>query len=84
MIAVLTTTDPVKISAVSALLKGEGVACEVFDAQVGGVLAAVIPLRLMVADEDATQARRLLREAGFVEAKDGDWDLALPSSDEAP
>jgi hypothetical protein len=32
-------------------------------------------MRLMVADEDASAARRVLRQAGFVEAKDGDWDL---------
>jgi hypothetical protein len=75
MIAILTTTDEVKLGAVRALLGGEGVASEVFDRAAGSLWRAVIPMRLMVADEDASAARRVLRQAGFVEAKDGDWDL---------
>ena len=76
MIAILTTTDAVKFSAVAALLGDSGVACEAFDTGAGGIYPSIIPRRLMVADEDADTARRLLREAGFVEAADGDWDLA--------
>jgi hypothetical protein len=76
MIAILTTTDPVKLSAVAALLADGGVACETYDVGAGGLYPAILPRRLMVADEDAAAARRLLREAGFVEAKDGDWDLS--------
>ena len=76
MITLLATTDPVKLTAVAALLADGGVACETFDTGAGGLYPAIIPRRLMVADEDAAAARRLLREAGFVEAKDGDWDLA--------
>jgi hypothetical protein len=76
MIALLTTTDPVKLSAVRALLAGEGVDCETFDTAAGDLFRAVIPVRVMVADHDRDRARRILREAGFVEAKDGDWDLA--------
>ena len=75
MIAILTTTDQVKLSAVRALLASEGVASEAFDSAVGNLWRAVIPLRLMVADDDADPARRVLRQAGFVEARDGDWDL---------
>ncbi len=76
MIAILTTTDVVKLGAVRALLAGEGVESEVFDQAAGALWRAVIPQRLMVADDDAASARRVLRQAGFVEAKDGDWDLA--------
>ena len=76
MIAILTTTDEVKLGAVRALLAGEDVASEVFDQAAGSLWRAVIPMRLMVADKDADSARRILRQAGFVEAKDGDWDLA--------
>jgi hypothetical protein len=82
MIALLTTTDAVKISAVCALLADGGVDCETFDTATGNLLAAIIPVRVMVADHDRDRARRLLREAGFVEAKDGDWDLS--PSREAP
>ena len=76
MIAILTTTDEVKLGAVRALLAGEGVASEVFDRAAGSLWRAAIPMRLMVGDNDANDARRILRQAGFVEAKDGDWDLA--------
>ena len=76
MIAVLTTTDPVKLSAVRALLTSEGVDTEAFDTAAGDLWRAVIPVRVMVANGDLDRARRILREAGFVEASDGDWDLA--------
>lgn len=76
MIAIMTTIDEVKLGAVRALLTGEGVSCEVFDQAAGALWRAVIPQRLMVADDDAAAARRILRQAGFVEANDGDWDLA--------
>ena len=75
MIALLTTTDTVKLSAVQALLAGEGIDAEVFDAAAGALWRAVIPMRVMVADDDAPRARRALKEAGFSEARDGDWDL---------
>ncbi|MGA2954013.1 MAG: DUF2007 domain-containing protein [Caulobacteraceae bacterium] len=76
MIALLTTSDPVKLSAVAALLVEGGVVSETFDVAAGGLYPAIIPKRIMVADEDLAAGRRLLRQAGFVEAKDGDWDLA--------
>jgi len=82
MIALLTTTDLVKVSAVRALLAGGGVNCETFDTATGNLWAAIIPVRVMVANDDRDRARRLLREAGFVEARDGDWDLS--TSRQAP
>jgi hypothetical protein len=75
MIALLTTPDPIKLGAVRALLSQEGVASQVFDAAAGALWKAVIPMRLMVAEADADAARRILRQSGFVEAADGDWDL---------
>ena len=78
MIALLTTTDEVKLRAVRALLAGEGVEAEVFDQAAGTLWPAVIPMRLMVADDAADDARRVLRLAGFREASDGDWDLTAP------
>ena len=75
MIALVTTIDEVKLGAVHALLTGEGIAAEVFDTAAGSLWRAVIPMRLMVAEEDADAARRILRQAGFAEARDGDWDL---------
>jgi hypothetical protein len=76
VIALLTTTDAVKLTAVAALLADGGVAYETFDVGAGGLYPAIIPKRIMVADEDLAAGRRLLRQAGFVEARDGDWDLA--------
>jgi len=75
MIALLTTTDAVKLSAVHAVLSGEGIAAEVFDAAAGALWAAIIPMRVMIADDDLPRARRALKAAGFNEAGDGDWDL---------
>jgi hypothetical protein len=75
MIAVLTTTDPIKLSAIQALLGAESVETTVFDTAAGGLWRAIIPMRLMVDENDLPRARWALRAAGFVEAADGDWDL---------
>jgi hypothetical protein len=75
MIALLHTTDLVKLSAVQALLRDLGIDAEVFDAAAGALWRSIIPIRLMVADADLPRARRALVEAGFREAADGDWDL---------
>jgi len=75
MIAILTTTDPVKLTAVQALLAGADVESRVFDTAAGGLWRAIIPMRLMIDEQDASRARWALRGAGFVQAADGDWDL---------
>ena len=77
MLVILTTTDAIKLTAVQAILADAGVAAEVFDTAAGGLWRAIIPLRLMIDDADDAPARRALREAGFVEAGDGDWDLRV-------
>jgi hypothetical protein len=75
VIALLTTTDAIKLGAVQSRLAGEGVATEVFDGHAGRLWGAIIPLRLMVDEADLARAKRILREGGFVEASDGEWDL---------
>lgn len=70
MRAVMKTGDLVAVDYARAVLRGEGIACEVFDDQMcimeGGIGA--FPRRLMVADDDFARASALLREAvpGFV------------------
>ncbi len=75
MIAILITSDAIKLSAARAMLTGASVKSVVFDAAAGGLWGAMIPLRLMVDEGDGARARWALRAAGFVEAGDGDWDL---------
>lgn len=77
LIAVLTTTDPVKLSAVQALLTSADIESEVFDRAAGGLWTSIIPLRLMIANEDRAKARTILTESGWVAAGDGDWDLVV-------
>ncbi len=72
----MTTTDAVKLSAARALLSAENIASNVFDTAAGGLWRQIIPLRLMVDEDDLARARWVLRGAGFNEAADGDWDLA--------
>ena len=76
MIALLTTIDRVKLSAIGSLLVGAGIDHQVFDGAAGSLWTAIIPMRLMVGEDDLTGARYALRTAGFVAAGDGDWDLA--------
>ncbi len=63
----LRTNDPVQISFVSALLKDAGIVFDVFDGHTsileGSVMA--IQRRLVVLDEDADEARRILKDAGL-------------------
>jgi len=80
VIAILTTTDAVKLSAIQALLAGADVESSVFDTAAGALWRAIIPMRLMISDDDASRARWALRAAGFVEAGDGDWDLKPASA----
>ncbi len=74
MIALLTTTDPVKLSAAQAILLGAEIESAVFDRAAGTLWTSIIPQRLMVAAEDVPKARRALAEARWVAASDGDWD----------
>ena len=62
----VTSNDPVRLSFLTALLGDAGIAAFVLDAHTAAVEGSIgaIPRRLMVADEDEQQARRVLRDAG--------------------
>jgi len=67
MIELLRTNDPVIISYIEALLRDAGIAHFVADQNMSileGSLG-VLPRRVMVTEDDADRARRLLRDAGF-------------------
>ena len=62
---VLKTNDPVLLDFAQVVLSNAGIPAVVFDAHMSvmdGSLG-ILPRRLMVADEDFEQARRVLREA---------------------
>ncbi|HYD67691.1 DUF2007 domain-containing protein [Azospirillum sp.] len=62
----LRTTDVVRLSWVTALLADAGIDAVVFDTHTSILEGSIgaIPRRLMVADADEAEARRVLREAG--------------------
>lgn len=66
MIEVHRANDPVEISFVRAVLQEAGIDCFVADDQTsslyGGSLKQLRP-RILVADDDAEEARRLLKDA---------------------
>ncbi|MEO8714309.1 MAG: DUF2007 domain-containing protein [Acetobacteraceae bacterium] len=66
MRVIATSNDSVRLSFLSALLADAGIACLLLDqhASVMEGSAGAIQRRLMVADDDAPQARRVLAEAG--------------------
>lgn len=66
MQTVVLTNDPVQISFVRALLRDAGIECLVFDEFASGVEGSIgaIPRRLVVADDDAAEARLILAESG--------------------
>lgn len=66
MHVVATSTDPVRISFLAALLSDAGIASVVLDAHISAVEGGIgaFPRRLAVHAEDASRACRLLRDAG--------------------
>jgi len=67
MIELVRTNDPVVISFIEALLRDAGIAHFVADQNMSileGSLG-VLPRRVMVTEDDADQARRILKDAGF-------------------
>ncbi len=78
MIAFLTTTDPVKLSAAEALLSAAGVTAVVFDRAAGTLWTSIIPMRLMIDNGDARIAKTVMAAAGWIRAADGDWDFVDP------
>lgn len=66
MRTIATSNDPVRLSFLAALLADAGIASLLLDqhASVMEGSSGAIQRRLAVADADATQARRVLAEAG--------------------
>jgi len=66
MIELLRTNDLVKLSFLDAVLRDGGIETIVLDQHMSVLegSAAAIPRRLMVSDEDAEAARRILRDVG--------------------
>ena len=66
MDVLLATNDPVRLSFLVALLRDAGIEALLLDGQMSAVEGSIgaIPRRLAVSEEDAGQARRVLREAG--------------------
>ncbi len=67
MIELLRTNDPVVISFVEALMRDAEISCLVADQSMSimeGSLG-VLPRRVLVREEDAAQARRILSDAGI-------------------
>ena len=66
MQVVATSTDPVRISFLAALLRDAGIACVVLDAHISAVEGSIgaFPRRLAVRKEDGAAALRVLAECG--------------------
>jgi hypothetical protein len=66
VIEVLNTNDPVKLSFAQAVLKEAGIRAVVLDAETAGLFGGALPWikrRVLVPDEMAEKARRVLAEA---------------------
>jgi hypothetical protein len=63
----LRTNDAVLITAVEAILKGAGIDCMVADNYMSVMEGSigVLPRRVMIVEDDAVKARRVLTEAGL-------------------
>lgn len=74
MIELVRTNDPVVISYIEALMRDAGLSFFVADQNMSimeGSLG-VLPRRVLVAEDDVEQARRILTDAGFAdEMRDG-------------
>ncbi len=65
MVELERTFDPVRLSALRAILTDAGIDCVVFDAGAGALWQGAIPCRLMISDDDLDLARRALLQAGI-------------------
>jgi Putative prokaryotic signal transducing protein len=65
----IRTNDAVLISAIEALLNGADIAHMVVDQNMSIMEGSIgiFPRRILVADDEAAAARRLLTEAGFAD-----------------
>ena len=60
----LRTNDPTLVAFATALLQGEDIECFQMDVHMSVLEGSIgiLPRRLMVADDDLTQAQRILRD----------------------
>ncbi len=67
MIEILRTNDPVTISFVEALFRDAGIHHLVADSNMSIMEGSIgiLPRRVLVPDDEANQARRILRDAGI-------------------
>ena len=67
MIELVRTNDAVVISFIESLLRDAGIHCLVADQNMSVLDGSigVLPRRILVAEDDAAEARRLLIDAGF-------------------
>ncbi|AVO45613.1 DUF2007 domain-containing protein [Phreatobacter cathodiphilus] len=64
---IIRTADPVLVSAVEALLEGEGISVFVADRHVSAIEARItaFPLRILVPEADVARARAAIVAAGW-------------------
>jgi hypothetical protein len=69
MIELVRTNDPVVISFIEALMRDAGIEILVADQNMSIMEGSigVLPRRVLVAEDDATAARRILRDAGVAD-----------------
>ncbi|WP_419905393.1 DUF2007 domain-containing protein [Kiloniella sp.] len=69
MIEIYRTNDIVKLSWIQALMSDAGIECVVLDQHASIIEGSIgaIQRRIMVLEEDANQARRVLTDAGELE-----------------
>jgi hypothetical protein len=67
MTELVRTNDAVLLSAIEATLKAASIHCMIADQHMSVMEGSLgfMPRRLLVTDDDADRARKLLREAGF-------------------
>jgi hypothetical protein len=65
MVELERTLDPVRLSVLRSVLADADIGCFVFDQGAGALWNGVIPLRVMVADEDLEMARFVMEQAGL-------------------
>ena len=66
MQVLVRSNDPVRLSFLVVLLRDAGITAELLDAQTSAMEGSIgaIPRRLVVSDDEASRARRVLQEAG--------------------
>ncbi len=66
MHVLVQSNDPVRLTFLVSLLRDAGIEADLLDSQISAVEGSIgaFPRRLVVADDDASRARRVLVEAG--------------------